>query len=227
MSADSRAPSDSIRNAIIRHYHGVCQYCGDHGADRIDHVVPHSRGGKTIVTNLILACVSCNARKSNGLVADTFLAIISAIAEKNAPAIAYAAEKLPKIKFPPLPPPLEEPIGPLCDHPLEMTISEAVDVIRKAAESTGATIDWEPGATSLCVDAPNGCVWRSEDFPVLGVCFDVYDFDGSMDPVSVSLDYAIERIRQGHYQADDARRAKFIAEGFIEWAEESSASVSR
>ena len=49
---------------------GVCQYTGRKLAPKegnIDHVVPRSRGGKTVWTNVVTACGSCNLLKGNRL----------------------------------------------------------------------------------------------------------------------------------------------------------------
>ena len=43
-----------------------CQYCGKHFSTReltIDHVIPRVQGGEHSWTNLVCACVKCNARK--------------------------------------------------------------------------------------------------------------------------------------------------------------------
>jgi len=45
-----------------------CQYCGAMPGTQeltIDHVLPRSRGGRTVWSNCVLACVPCNARKRN------------------------------------------------------------------------------------------------------------------------------------------------------------------
>lgn len=45
---------------------GVCGYCFtpiDRWACHLDHVMPVSRGGETIVANLLMTCASCNHRK--------------------------------------------------------------------------------------------------------------------------------------------------------------------
>ena len=46
-----------------------CQYCGKllkNSKDRtIDHIIPKSRGGKTIWTNVVLCCKKCNLKKGN------------------------------------------------------------------------------------------------------------------------------------------------------------------
>ena len=46
----------------------VCQYCGCRPAPdeiTIDHVLPRSRGGKSVFTNAVLACISCNKKKAD------------------------------------------------------------------------------------------------------------------------------------------------------------------
>ncbi|AIH03762.1 MULTISPECIES: HNH endonuclease [Thermodesulfobacterium] len=47
----------------------TCQYCGKflkNPKDRtIDHIIPKSRGGKTVWTNVVLCCKKCNLKKGN------------------------------------------------------------------------------------------------------------------------------------------------------------------
>ena len=46
----------------------ICQYCGQRfprSELSIDHIMPQSRGGENSWTNLVCACVRCNARKGN------------------------------------------------------------------------------------------------------------------------------------------------------------------
>jgi 5-methylcytosine-specific restriction endonuclease McrA len=57
------------RNIAIRDS-SSCQYCGvllETSEYSIDHVVPRSRGGQSVWSNLVLACVHCNRRKSDRL----------------------------------------------------------------------------------------------------------------------------------------------------------------
>lgn len=57
----------SRRNIYLRD-RNQCQYCGARPPREemtIDHVVPRSRGGKTVWGNVVLACSVCNARKGN------------------------------------------------------------------------------------------------------------------------------------------------------------------
>lgn len=56
------------RRAIYRRDSYTCQYCGSQPGSEdlsIDHVWPKSLGGITEWDNVVVACVSCNRRKSN------------------------------------------------------------------------------------------------------------------------------------------------------------------
>jgi len=47
---------------------GCCQYCGNKVSKSdftYDHVVPRSQGGKTVWTNVVIACLRCNQKKAN------------------------------------------------------------------------------------------------------------------------------------------------------------------
>jgi hypothetical protein len=57
-----------IRRQVIRRAENRCEYCGlsqagQEAAFHIDHIVPMSSSGRTELTNLALACVSCSLRK--------------------------------------------------------------------------------------------------------------------------------------------------------------------
>jgi len=46
----------------------TCQYCGTQPGTRnltYDHVLPKSRGGKTIWDNIVTCCLSCNSKKAD------------------------------------------------------------------------------------------------------------------------------------------------------------------
>jgi 5-methylcytosine-specific restriction endonuclease McrA len=65
----ARSISASIRNQVIRRAKNCCEYCqlsqqGQEATFHIDHILPVSAGGETIVDNLALACVSCSLRKA-------------------------------------------------------------------------------------------------------------------------------------------------------------------
>lgn len=52
-----------------------CQYCGLSARDgallHVDHVIPESKGGPTVMENLVTACVDCNLGKSDKDIGDT------------------------------------------------------------------------------------------------------------------------------------------------------------
>lgn len=58
-----------LRFQVFARDHGFCQYCGDDTgpAPQCDHVVPLSRGGETVIGNLVTACKSCNSSKRDRL----------------------------------------------------------------------------------------------------------------------------------------------------------------
>ena len=63
----SRRPAFTRFNVFLRDRFG-CQYCGDQFPTQeltFDHVIPRSRGGHTLWTNVVTACSSCNLEKSN------------------------------------------------------------------------------------------------------------------------------------------------------------------
>jgi len=46
----------------------MCQYCGSKpGTQNLtyDHVIPRSRGGKTVWDNIVTCCIPCNSRKAD------------------------------------------------------------------------------------------------------------------------------------------------------------------
>ena len=66
-----------LRHYIFARDHSQCQYCDRLPTDKnpltMDHIVPQSRNGPTVVSNLVAACQQCNTRKTNQP-ADEFLA---------------------------------------------------------------------------------------------------------------------------------------------------------
>jgi hypothetical protein len=63
-----------LRRQVIERAQNRCEYCGLSQAGQeavfhIDHVVPVNVGGKTVLGNLALACVSCSLRKGARLTA--------------------------------------------------------------------------------------------------------------------------------------------------------------
>ena len=65
----SRTPAFTRFNVFLRDRFR-CQYCGveERSEDlTFDHVVPRSRGGRTMWTNVVTACQNCNLRKGDRL----------------------------------------------------------------------------------------------------------------------------------------------------------------
>lgn len=63
-------PRFSKTNLYIRDMY-TCQYCSNQFERRhltLDHVIPLSKGGKTIWTNIVAACGPCNSRKSDKII---------------------------------------------------------------------------------------------------------------------------------------------------------------
>jgi 5-methylcytosine-specific restriction endonuclease McrA len=61
-----REPVKLNRRNIYARDQNRCQYCGKHFSTKeltLDHVVPRVQGGENSWTNLVCACVRCNARK--------------------------------------------------------------------------------------------------------------------------------------------------------------------
>jgi len=68
----------SRRNIYLRD-RSRCQFCGarpPRGEMTIDHIVPRSRGGKTVWENVVLACSKCNARKGDRLPSESGMRLI-------------------------------------------------------------------------------------------------------------------------------------------------------
>jgi 5-methylcytosine-specific restriction endonuclease McrA len=62
---------------ILRRDGYTCQYCSRRN-DRltVDHVVPRSRGGQTVWTNVVAACLRCNLLKGSRTLDDARLRLI-------------------------------------------------------------------------------------------------------------------------------------------------------
>ena len=67
-------PPKSIRQSVLERDGRICTYCGKPNlrgrALQIDHVVPMARGGVISMDNLVVACGTCNRRKSKALLKD-------------------------------------------------------------------------------------------------------------------------------------------------------------
>ena len=68
---DPRGPRTArpkLRFEVFRRDSYSCQYCGRSAPEyplHVDHIIPWSKGGKTIIENLRAACSECNLGKSN------------------------------------------------------------------------------------------------------------------------------------------------------------------
>lgn len=73
MEADRRSISLGLRYEVLRRDRFRCSLCGSSPASRlgcelhVDHIVPFSRGGKTVATNLRTLCSDCNLGKAGRL----------------------------------------------------------------------------------------------------------------------------------------------------------------
>ena len=64
----SRQNRVTNRHRIFSRDHYRCQYCGRRGTAfdlTLDHILPKSRGGRTLAENLATACQVCNNRKGD------------------------------------------------------------------------------------------------------------------------------------------------------------------
>ncbi len=56
------------RKAVLARDAWTCQYCGSRKPGlTVDHVIPRSRGGESIWTNIVASCATCNRRKGSHL----------------------------------------------------------------------------------------------------------------------------------------------------------------
>lgn len=82
-----------------------CQYCGRHGFElrpreslTRDHVVPVSRGGLNVWTNVVTACSSCNTRKANHLMQECGMHLLHAPVEPHFVHLSWAVRRLTPIQ---------------------------------------------------------------------------------------------------------------------------------
>ena len=60
-----------VREYLLEKWDCKCTYCGaEHVPLEVEHIIPRSMGGSNRVSNLTLACVSCNQAKGNRSVED-------------------------------------------------------------------------------------------------------------------------------------------------------------
>lgn len=61
---------EKLRKEIIERDGFKCTYCGSGDDLAVDHVISRSRGGTDDPSNLVTACISCNAKKHNRTLED-------------------------------------------------------------------------------------------------------------------------------------------------------------
>lgn len=65
---DNSAIQGSMRYDVLARYRGLCAACGASGTTTpldVDHIIPRSMGGPTILENLQVLCQRCNREKRN------------------------------------------------------------------------------------------------------------------------------------------------------------------
>jgi 5-methylcytosine-specific restriction endonuclease McrA len=98
-----RATSGSLRTKILMRDRYRCQYCGHRGSPvdlSLDHILPRSRGGRTVPENLCVACKPCNSRKGNRTPAEARMPLLTEpsalMYDLDIAAIRHAAESRPE-----------------------------------------------------------------------------------------------------------------------------------
>lgn len=90
------AVSKRLRFEILRRDNHACRYCGLAAGDawlEIDHVVPKTLGGTDDPTNLVAACVDCNAGKGSIAPGSPLIADVASDAFRWARAMRFAIEE--------------------------------------------------------------------------------------------------------------------------------------
>jgi chaperonin cofactor prefoldin len=85
-----KAITPKMRKAVFSAWGDRCAYCRVRDAEHVDHIHPKSKGGPDAIENYAAACQTCNLLKSDMVLGDGIIAIISAKAKKKAPAILAA-----------------------------------------------------------------------------------------------------------------------------------------
>ncbi len=72
-----------------------CQYCGSEGELTFDHVVPRSRGGRTVWKNVVAACAACNLAKGDKLLSECSLQLRRKPAEPTVNQLLNSGRRFP------------------------------------------------------------------------------------------------------------------------------------
>lgn len=89
-----RATVPLTRTAVIARDKHRCVYCGGK-PETIDHVLPRSRGGQHVWTNVVAACQKCNHKKGSRLLAELGWALREAPAAPKGTAPRFVSGELP------------------------------------------------------------------------------------------------------------------------------------
>jgi 5-methylcytosine-specific restriction endonuclease McrA len=84
--------SSTKRTRILVRDRHRCQYCGVKGTGfdlTIDHIIPRSRGGRTVPENLCAACFACNQRKGDRTPEEARMPLLA-----NPSALTYGIERV-------------------------------------------------------------------------------------------------------------------------------------
>ena len=90
------AVSKRTRFEVLRRDSHTCRYCGQSAPDvklTVDHVTPVALGGTDAPSNLVAACVDCNAGKSSSSPDASLVAQVSDDAVRWAAAMSLAAQR--------------------------------------------------------------------------------------------------------------------------------------
>lgn len=80
------------RREVFRRDNHTCQYCGSTKQLTIDHVLPRSKGGLHIWSNVVAACATCNSRKGDRTPAQAKMQLLTKPKAPIHPAIAFAEQ---------------------------------------------------------------------------------------------------------------------------------------
>jgi 5-methylcytosine-specific restriction endonuclease McrA len=75
-----RRQAGALRTKVLMRDRFRCQYCGRKGTVfdlSLDHILPRSRGGKSVPENLCAACNSCNSRKGDRTPAEARMPLLA------------------------------------------------------------------------------------------------------------------------------------------------------
>ncbi len=88
----SRQNRVTNRHRILARDHYRCQYCGKRGSAfdlTLDHIMPKSRGGRTVAENLVSSCRVCNNRKGDRTPEEARMPLLT-----NPAALYYGLERI-------------------------------------------------------------------------------------------------------------------------------------